>query len=140
MDTVLRAIAEPRRRQILHLIQNAELSAGEIAAHFDVTRPAISQHLKVLADAGLVSVRNEGTRRLYQIRPDALSEVKDFLDQFWDIHLRQLKHAAENEQRKKEEHAKARRHRRGTRNPHRRAAGNRFLVLHRPGKNDSMER
>ena len=65
MDLVLQAIAEPRRREILMLIRTGELASGDIAAHFDVTRPAISQHLQVLTAAGLVSVRKDGTRRLY---------------------------------------------------------------------------
>lgn len=68
LDIVLQAIVEPRRREILMLIRADELAAGEIAAHFDVTRPAISQHLQVLTAAGLVSVRKAGTRRLYQAR------------------------------------------------------------------------
>ena len=100
MDTVLQAIAEPRRREILGLLQSTELSAGEIAGHFsDVSRPAISQHLKVLADAGLVTVRREGTRRLYQVRSEGLSELRDFLNHFWDDNLQTLKQAAEAEER-----------------------------------------
>ncbi|MGH2521924.1 MAG: ArsR/SmtB family transcription factor [Anaerolineales bacterium] len=98
MDLVLRAIVEPRRREILRLIQDAELSAGDIASHFEVTRPAISQHLKVLAEAGLVTVRRDGTKRLYQARPEGLAELKAFLEGFWDEGLRQLKQAAEAEE------------------------------------------
>ena len=104
MDLVLRAIAEPRRREILRLLQSTELSSGEIASHFaDVTRPAISQHLKVLADAGLVTLRKEGTRRLYQARPEGLAEVRSFLEGFWDEQLQLLKRAAEAEERRAKE-------------------------------------
>jgi DNA-binding transcriptional ArsR family regulator len=95
MDAVLNAIAEPRRRKILQLVSSNELSAGEIASRFDVTRPAISQHLTVLKLAGLVTVRREGTRRIYRARPEALSEVRGFLDEFWADGLDRLKAAAE---------------------------------------------
>ncbi len=101
---VLQAIAEPRRREILRLLQSAELSSGEIASHFDdVTRPAISQHLKVLTEAGLVTLRKEGTRRLYQARPEGLAEVRSFLEGFWDDQLQLLKRAAEAEERRTKE-------------------------------------
>ncbi|HEX9442345.1 MAG TPA: metalloregulator ArsR/SmtB family transcription factor [Roseiflexaceae bacterium] len=102
MDLVLQAIAEPRRREILRLIQGQELSSGAIAAHFDVTRPAISQHLQVLATAGLVNVRRDGTRRLYQARPEGLAELRQFLEEFWDDRLLRLKRAAEAEERRVE--------------------------------------
>ena len=99
MDAVLNAIAEPRRRKILQLVSTNELSAGEIASRFDVTRPAISQHLTVLKLAGLVTVRQEGTRRIYRARPEALSEVRAFLDGFWSDGLERLKSAAEQAER-----------------------------------------
>jgi DNA-binding transcriptional ArsR family regulator len=97
LDDVFQALAEPRRRVILELIQARELSSGDIAAHFDVTRPAISQHLRVLEEAGLVRVRREGTRRLYRTRPEGFEELKAFLDRFWDVQLSTLKQAAEAE-------------------------------------------
>jgi DNA-binding transcriptional ArsR family regulator len=100
VDDVLRALAEPRRRDILRLIQDRELSSGEIALHFDVTRPAISQHLQVLAEAGLVTVRREGTKRLYQARPEGFTDLRAFLEDFWDVQLRRLKRAAEAEERR----------------------------------------
>ncbi|MBI4504818.1 MAG: helix-turn-helix transcriptional regulator [Chloroflexi bacterium] len=100
MDTALRAIAEPRRRDILRLILSRELAAGEIAAHFDVTRPAISQHLAVLKAAGLVVERRQGTRRFYRGRPEGLAELRAFLEEFWDEHLWLLKRAAEAEERR----------------------------------------
>src|SRR5665811_1805505 len=101
MEAALKAIAEPRRRQILSLVRDGELSAGEIAGHFDVTRPAISQHLNVLKEAGLVSERRNGTRRLYRARPEGLGELKTFLEGFWDDRLDALKREAEKEERAK---------------------------------------
>jgi len=102
METALRAIAETRRRRILTLVRDREMSAGEIAAHFDVTRPAVSQHLAVLREAGLVSERREGTRRLYRARPEGLAELRSFLEGFWDTRLDALKREAEREQRRRD--------------------------------------
>ena len=99
IDTALRAIAEPRRREILRLIRDDELTAGAIAAHFDVTRPAVSQHLTVLRDAGLISERREGTRRWYRARPDGTRELRAWLEAFWDDGLTRLAEAAEQEER-----------------------------------------
>lgn len=96
MEAALRAIAEPRRRQILSLVRASELSAGEIAGHFEVTWPAISQHLTVLKDAGLVTERRAGTRRLYRARPEGLTELMAFLEGFWDERLAVLKRQAEH--------------------------------------------
>jgi DNA-binding transcriptional ArsR family regulator len=104
VEAALKAIAAPRRRQILTLVREDELSAGEIASHFDVTRPAVSQHLNVLKEAGLVSERRNGTRRLYRARPEGLGEIKDFLEEFWDVRLGALKREAEKEERKKHGH------------------------------------
>ncbi|MGH2967966.1 MAG: metalloregulator ArsR/SmtB family transcription factor [Solirubrobacteraceae bacterium] len=94
------AIAAPRRRQILRLVRDGELSAGEIAAHFDVTRPAISQHLRVLKDAELLAERRDGPRRLYRARPEGLAELRAFVEDFWDGGLHHLKAAAEAEERR----------------------------------------
>ena len=102
MDAALRAIAEPRRREILRLVRDGELPAGAIAAHFAVTRPAISQHLRVLKEAGLVNERRDGTRRLYRARPETLAELRIFLEDMWDDSLDRLKAAAEREQRTKQ--------------------------------------
>jgi len=104
VEAALKAIAEPRRRAILSLVRDGELSAGEIASHFDVTRPAVSQHLNVLKEAGLVSERRNGTRRLYRARAEGLTELRDFLEEFWDARLEALKREAEKEERKKHEH------------------------------------
>ena len=100
MEAALKAIAAPHRRQILRLVRKSELSAGEIAAHFDVTRPAVSQHLNVLKEAGLLSERRNGTRRLYRARPQGLAELRTFLEEFWDERLEALKIEAEQEERK----------------------------------------
>ena len=101
MEAALRAIAEPRRRQILRLVRDDELSAGEIASHFEVTRSAVSQHLRVLKDAGLVSERRQGTRRIYRIRPEGLAELRDFIDGLWEVKLDTLKRVAEAEERRR---------------------------------------
>ena len=82
-NDALRALAEPRRREILQLVADQELAAGEIAAAFDVTRPAVSQHLTVLKSAGLLDERRDGTRRLYRARPEGLSEIRELLDTMW---------------------------------------------------------
>jgi DNA-binding transcriptional ArsR family regulator len=95
MDLALRALAEPRRREILALIRDRELPAGDIARRFDVTRPAISQHLAVLRDADLVTERRDGTRRLYRARPAGATELRDWLETFWDDGLERLRTAAE---------------------------------------------
>jgi DNA-binding transcriptional ArsR family regulator len=100
MEAALKAIAEPRRRQILALVRDEELAAGEIAAHFDVSRPAVSQHLNVLKEAGLLSERRNGTRRLYRARPQGLADLKTFLEEFWDVRLDALKREAEKEEKK----------------------------------------
>ena len=102
MQEVLRALAEPRRQEILQLISSQELASGEIARHFNVTRPAISQHLQILKAAGLVHERREGTRHYYQARPEGLAELREYLDQFWDDALARLARAAEAEQRRKD--------------------------------------
>lgn len=99
MEAALRAIAEPRRRQILRLVRDAELSAGEIASHFEITWPAVSQHLGVLKEAGLVDERRNGTKRLYTARPQGLAELKAFLDEFWGERLEALKREAERKER-----------------------------------------
>jgi len=100
MEAALRAIAEPRRREILRLVRDAEMSAGEIASHFDVTRSAVSQHLRVLKDAGLLLERRNGTRRIYRIRPEGLAELREFIDGLWEIKLAALKRVAEAEERR----------------------------------------
>jgi DNA-binding transcriptional ArsR family regulator len=96
---VFEAIAQPKRREILQLLAGGERSAGEVASRFAVTQPAISQHLKVLKDTGLVSERRDGTRRLYSVRPEGLADLHSFLAQVLPAGLRRLKQAAEEEER-----------------------------------------
>jgi DNA-binding transcriptional ArsR family regulator len=98
VEEAIRAIAEPHRRRILELVAARELSAGEIASRFEISRPAVSQHLTVLRGAGLVSERREGTRRLYTVRPEGFADLKSFLDAFWAEGLERLKEAAELEE------------------------------------------
>ena len=96
-DEALRAIAEPRRRKILQLVAHDELSAGEIAAAFDITRTAISQHLTVLKNAGLLSERRDGTRRLYRARAQGLAGLREFLDDMWSGALDAARRIAEQD-------------------------------------------
>jgi DNA-binding transcriptional ArsR family regulator len=96
-DEALRAIAEPRRRKILQLVAHDELAAGEIAAAFDITRTAISQHLTVLKNAGLLSERRDGTRRLYLARPQGLAGLREFLDDMWSGALDEARRIAEQD-------------------------------------------
>lgn len=100
MEAALKAIAEPRRRAILQLVVDGEMTAGEIASYFDVTRPAISQHLTVLKSAGLLAERREGTKRIYRLRPEGLDELREFIDGIWAERLAVLKHEAEAEERR----------------------------------------
>ena len=94
-DDLFRVLGEPRRREIVRLVAGDELSAGEIAARFDVTRTTISQHLTVLKIAGLVQERRDGTRRLYRTRPEGLQALKAFLDDTWAQALHQAGEAVE---------------------------------------------
>lgn len=100
MFDALRALVEPRRVEILCLLREGEMTAGAISQQFDVTRPAVSQHLQVLKNAGLVSVRREGTRRLYRARPEGLSAVREFVDDFWAGRLERLQAVVEGFERK----------------------------------------
>jgi DNA-binding transcriptional ArsR family regulator len=98
---VFEAIAQPNRREILRLLAAGERSAGDVASRFAITQPAISQHLKVLKETGLVSERREGTRRLYSLRPDGLADLNDFLAQVLPAGLERLKRAAEGEEKRR---------------------------------------
>ena len=97
---IFEAIAQPKRREILRLLAAGELSAGTIASHFAVTQPAISQHLRVLKQAGLVSERRDGTRRLYSTRAEGLADLHSFLAEVLPAGLERLKQAAEEEERR----------------------------------------
>jgi DNA-binding transcriptional ArsR family regulator len=98
VDEALRAVADPTRRAILRLVRDGEVAAGELAAHFPtISRPAVSQHLRVLADAGLVDVRPDGNRRLYRWRPEGFRDAAAFIDDMWSDSLARLQRAAERE-------------------------------------------
>ncbi|MGH2796274.1 MAG: metalloregulator ArsR/SmtB family transcription factor [Thermoleophilaceae bacterium] len=91
MQAMLDAISAPRRRRILRLVWTKELSAGEIAAKFDVSWAAISQHLAVLKEAGLLTERRESTRRLYRTDVAALGSLRGVLEEMWRSDLAQMK-------------------------------------------------
>jgi DNA-binding transcriptional ArsR family regulator len=102
VDAALRALAEPRRREILRLVWSQELPATQIADRFrEVTRPAISQHLAVLKDANLVNERRDGSRRLYRANTQTVAEVRAFLDDYWTSGLERLRDVAEAAQARK---------------------------------------
>lgn len=94
----LAALADPTRREILERLREGPRAVGEIAGGLPVTRPAVSQHLRVLRDAGLVSDRREGTRRLYRVDPRGLAELRAYLEGFWEAALADLAAAVENEE------------------------------------------
>lgn len=100
MEAALKALAEPNRRRILTLVKDGEKTVGEIASRFEVSGPAISQHLKVLKEAGLVDERRDGTRRFYSVRRQGFEDVREFFEDFWSEGLQRLKFAAEAEERK----------------------------------------
>jgi DNA-binding transcriptional ArsR family regulator len=93
---VFSAIAEPRRRAILLLVRDEPRSVNDIAGEFQISQQAVSQHLQVLREAGLVDVRPEGQRRLYVIRPDGLGAIEEFLAQLWPAKLKELKRSVES--------------------------------------------
>ena len=97
---VFHALADPTRREILDLLRTAERSAGDVAERFPVSRPAISRHLRVLRQAGLVAQRKEAQSRLYRLAPHALREVDRWLDRyrvFWTARMHDLKHYVEEQ-------------------------------------------
>ncbi len=103
---LISAFAEPRRRDILRLVLARELPAGEIAERFDVSAPAISQHLRVLREAGLLQERREGTRRLYRARREGLESIKTYVERFWSESLGRLKETIESDERKRRAHGR----------------------------------
>ena len=95
---IFRAIADPTRRSIMSMLATGEHSLGEIASHYEMTRPAVTKHLKILEQGGLIRVRAEGRQRLHALQPEALQPVSDwlsFFSQFWDEKLETLKQAVE---------------------------------------------
>ncbi len=99
-DRQFTALADPTRRQVLQRLQGRALSVGEIARGLPVSRPAVSQHLKVLKDAGLVSDQADGARRVYQVDPKGLAAVRAWLDQFWDHALQAFAQEVERSERR----------------------------------------
>jgi DNA-binding transcriptional ArsR family regulator len=96
--TAAHAIADPIRRRVLELVRDNELPAGRLAEEFDVSRPAVSRHLRVLREAGLVSERRDGRHRLYRANPGPLAELRGWLDRYWAERLDALKALAEEQQ------------------------------------------
>jgi DNA-binding transcriptional ArsR family regulator len=96
-DAALKALAEPHRRAILRLVRDEPRSVSEIAEHFAITQQAVSLHLKVLREAGLVGVRRAGQRRLYLVDPDGMASLQDFFAELWPAGLDRLKHAVETD-------------------------------------------
>ena len=93
------ALGDPTRRRIFERLRGGPLAVGELAAELPVSRPAVSQHLRVLREAGLVADRKEGTRRLYELAPEGLAELHDWVDTFWSDALARFKAEAERERR-----------------------------------------
>lgn len=100
-ETTFMALAEPSRRRVFERLRLGPLSVRDIADKMPVSRPAVSQHLKILKDAGLVRDRVDGARRLYSIEPLGLESLRTWLDGFWDDALVAFKEAAEREPVKK---------------------------------------
>ncbi|MGH2756443.1 MAG: metalloregulator ArsR/SmtB family transcription factor [Actinomycetota bacterium] len=96
-DSAFRAIADPRRREILRLVRDRELTAGEIASHFEISQPGVSQHLRVLRESNLLVERRDGTRRLYRANLEGLAELVEHLGWMWDQGLDRLKQAVEED-------------------------------------------
>jgi DNA-binding transcriptional ArsR family regulator len=94
------ALADPTRRAVFERLREGPRPVGEIARDLPVSRPAVSQHLRVLKDAGLVTERRDGTRRLYRIDPDGLAAIRDYFDDFWNEALAAFQAAAESERSK----------------------------------------
>jgi DNA-binding transcriptional ArsR family regulator len=99
VDSAFRALADPTRRRIMRLIAHRAMSAGEIAEHFETSRPAISQHLGVLRNAGLLTEQRDGTRRIYRAESAAVESVIADLRSFWSPRLSELKRQAERRER-----------------------------------------
>ena len=94
---LVKALADPQRIAIVRLVHERELPAGEIAEHFTTTRQTTSQHLRLLTNAGLLTLRREGTRRLYRVNREAFGELRTFVDIFWNDRLSTLKRQIEKD-------------------------------------------
>ena len=97
----LQALGDPTRRAVLEELRHGPRAVGEIASGLPVSRPAVSQHLRVLKEAGLVTERQNGTRRLYRVDPDGLAELREYLEGFWEEALANFKASAEKEEGRK---------------------------------------
>lgn len=97
LNAAIRALAEPHRRMILTLVRDTPRAVGDIAEQVPLTQQAVSQHLRVLRDAGLLTERRDGTRHLFLVRPEGFSVIREFLDQFWPDRLAALKRVVEEE-------------------------------------------
>jgi DNA-binding transcriptional ArsR family regulator len=93
------ALGDRTRRAIFEMLRNGPLAVGEIAGELPVSRPAVSQHLRVLKEAGLVTERRNGTRRIYRVDPDGVATLRTYFDEFWNEALAAFKEAAEDERR-----------------------------------------
>ena len=91
------ALADPTRRAVFERLREGPRPVGELARDLPVSRPAVSQHLRVLKDAGLVTERRDGTRRLYRVDPNGVAAIRDYFDQFWTEALAAYEAAAESE-------------------------------------------
>jgi DNA-binding transcriptional ArsR family regulator len=97
VEATAAAIADPTRRRVLELVRDRELAAGEIAGAFEISRPAVSRHLRVLREAGLVRERHDGRLHLYRADPAPLQELRGWLDEYWSGRLAALKTLAEED-------------------------------------------
>lgn len=100
VSEALGALSDPTRRAIFERLVAGPSAVGELATEFPVSRPAVSQHLRVLKNAGLVTDRADGTRRVYQVHPPALDAIRTYFDRFWSTSLTSFKQAAERRSRK----------------------------------------
>jgi DNA-binding transcriptional ArsR family regulator len=100
INEAFQALGDPTRRAIFERLSKGPRAVGDVAEKLPVTRPAVSQHLKVLMEAGLVLVHQEGTRRLYQIDPKGVLAMRNYLDRMWDVALQAFKAVAEAEGKK----------------------------------------
>ena len=99
--TAMDALGDATRREIMERLRGGPRPVGEIAAGLPISRPAVSQHLRVLKEAGLVTERKDGTRRIYGVEPKAIADLRAYFDSFWEQALAGFKAAAESEGRKK---------------------------------------
>ena len=99
--TAMDALGDATRREIMERLRGGPRPVGEIAAELPVSRPAVSQHLRVLKEAGLVTERKDGTRRIYGVEPTAIADLRAYFDSFWEQALAGFKAAAESEGREK---------------------------------------